>query len=169
MPRTPKTPKSSQTAAGGSTALAEKHERFAEEYAIDLNATQAAIRVGYSPETARQQGSRLLTNADIRSRVRELRAAAAEAAMVDAAWVRERLRENVERAMQVEEIVRDGKPTGEYVYQGSVANKALELLGKDRGMFTERHELSGPGGGSIPQRIEWVVVAPKKEDDGEDG
>lgn len=45
--------------------LSPKHLRFVTEYLKDLNATQAAIRAGYSPKTAKQQGSRLLTNADI--------------------------------------------------------------------------------------------------------
>lgn len=43
----------------------DKRQRFAEEYLVDHNATQAAIRAGYSPRTAKQQGSRLLTNADV--------------------------------------------------------------------------------------------------------
>ncbi|MFC1551159.1 terminase small subunit [Candidatus Latescibacterota bacterium] len=38
-----------------------KQERFVWEYLKDLNATQAAIRTGYSPKSARKQGSRLLT------------------------------------------------------------------------------------------------------------
>ena len=42
-----------------------KHCRFVDEYLIDQNATRAAIAVGYSPKTAKSQGSRLLTNADI--------------------------------------------------------------------------------------------------------
>jgi phage terminase small subunit len=42
-----------------------KHERFVEEYLIDLNATQAAIRPRYSEKTAKSQGQRLLTNVDI--------------------------------------------------------------------------------------------------------
>lgn len=135
-----------------SSVLNEKQARFAEEYAVDLNATQAAIRAGYSPETARQQGSRLLTNAYIRARVEELRKELAEASRIDALWIRERLRENVDRAMQLEEVQREGKPTGEYVYQGNVANKALELLGKDRGMFVEKHEVTGKDGGPIETR-----------------
>jgi phage terminase small subunit len=40
-------------------------ERFVAEYLIDLNATQAAIRAGYSEKSARAQGSRLLTKADV--------------------------------------------------------------------------------------------------------
>lgn len=46
--------------------LTDRQRRFIEEYPVDLNATQAAIRVGYSEKTARSQGQRLLTNADIR-------------------------------------------------------------------------------------------------------
>lgn len=41
--------------------LAAKQQRFCDEYLIDLNATQAAIRAGYSPGTAEQAASRLLT------------------------------------------------------------------------------------------------------------
>ena len=40
-------------------ALTDKQKRFCEEYLIDLNATQAAIRAGYSPKTAEQTASRL--------------------------------------------------------------------------------------------------------------
>ena len=46
-------------------SLNDKQTRFALEYMVDLNATQAAIRAGYSPRTAVKQGHRLLTNADI--------------------------------------------------------------------------------------------------------
>lgn len=45
--------------------LTSKQQRFVNEYLVDLNATQAAIRTGYSKKTARSQGQRLLTNADI--------------------------------------------------------------------------------------------------------
>ena len=45
--------------------LTPKQQRFVDEYTIDSNATQAAIRAGYSERTARQQGARLVTNVDI--------------------------------------------------------------------------------------------------------
>lgn len=51
--------------------LTEKQKRFADEYLIDLNATQAAIRAGYSPKSAEQQGSRLLSNAKVRAYIDE--------------------------------------------------------------------------------------------------
>lgn len=52
-------------------ALKLKQQRFVDEYLIDLNATQAAIRAGYSPRTAASQGERLLRNAEIRAAVTE--------------------------------------------------------------------------------------------------
>lgn len=52
-----------------------RHEKFCHEYIKDMNATQAAIRTGYSEKTAKMQGSRLMTNDDIKLRVAELREA----------------------------------------------------------------------------------------------
>ncbi|MGI9282551.1 MAG: terminase small subunit [Endozoicomonas sp.] len=49
----------------------DKHAHFLAEYLIDQNATRAAIAAGYSKKTARSQGSRLLTNADIQIALRE--------------------------------------------------------------------------------------------------
>lgn len=46
-----------------SKKLSPRQDRFVAEYLIDLNATQAAIRAGYSKKTAQEQGSRLLSNA----------------------------------------------------------------------------------------------------------
>jgi hypothetical protein len=60
---------------------------------------------------------------------------------IDKGWVIERLRENVERAMQAQPVLdRAGNPTGSYVYNGAAANRALELLGKELGMFIEKRE-----------------------------
>jgi len=53
--------------------LSPKRERFSQEYVIDLNATQAAIRAGYSPRTAKIQASRLLTNVNVQKRIAELK------------------------------------------------------------------------------------------------
>lgn len=51
--------------------LNEKQQRFVDEYLIDLNGTQAAIRAGYSAKTADVQGSRLLANAKVQQAVSE--------------------------------------------------------------------------------------------------
>lgn len=50
----------------------DKQKRFAKEYVIDLNATQAAIRAGYSENTANEQGARLLANVSIKKYINEL-------------------------------------------------------------------------------------------------
>lgn len=54
-------------------ALNDKQKRFCEEYLIDLNATQAAIRAGYSDETSRQIGSENLSKLDIQEYLAQLK------------------------------------------------------------------------------------------------
>lgn len=51
--------------------LTDKQERFVQEYLIDLNATQAAIRAGYSEKTAYSQGQRLLKNVEVKKLIEE--------------------------------------------------------------------------------------------------
>lgn len=51
--------------------LRERHQRFVDEYLIDLNGTQAAIRAGYSAKTANEQASRLLANVSIQQAISE--------------------------------------------------------------------------------------------------
>ena len=54
--------------------MTDKQERFCQEYMIDLNATKAAIRAGYSPKTAREQAARLLSKVNIQGRIEHLQA-----------------------------------------------------------------------------------------------
>lgn len=71
--------------------LTDKQELFAREYLKDLNATQAAIRAGYSAKTAQEQASRLLSNVMVQSRISELKAERNEEVGIDAAYVLRRL------------------------------------------------------------------------------
>ncbi len=57
--------------------LTPQQRRFVDEYLVDLNATRAAIRAGYSEKTAVQQASRLLTNVNVQAAVAEAQAARA--------------------------------------------------------------------------------------------
>lgn len=52
-------------------ALTIKQKIFVQEYLVDLNATQAAIRAGYSPKTAEVQGCRLLSNAKVQEAIQK--------------------------------------------------------------------------------------------------
>ena len=49
--------------------LTPKQHRFVTEYLVDLNASQAAVRAGYSPRTAAQRGSRLLKNVEVQAAI----------------------------------------------------------------------------------------------------
>ena len=59
-------------------ALSQKREVFCAEYLVDFNATQAAIRAGYSPRSATVTGSRLLADANIQAKIRQLAAERSE-------------------------------------------------------------------------------------------
>ncbi len=72
-------------------ALNDKQEMFCREYLIDLNATQAAIRAGYSEKTANAQSSRLLINVNIQNRIKELKLNRNERVEIDADYVLKRL------------------------------------------------------------------------------
>jgi phage terminase small subunit len=71
--------------------LTPKQQRFVEEYLVDLNATQAAVRAGYSEKTANQQGSRLLANVGVAQAIQSKQAKRLERAGIDAEWVLQRL------------------------------------------------------------------------------
>jgi phage terminase small subunit len=121
--------------------LSEKQQRFCEEYLLDLNATQAAIRAGYSEASSRQIGSENLSKPDIQEYLTQLQRERSQRVALDADWVLRRLRENVERAMQATPVLdRNGNDTGVYRYEGAVANRALELIGRHLGMFNELSE-----------------------------
>jgi phage terminase small subunit len=73
--------------------LNDKQRRFVQEYLIDLNATQAAIRAGYSPKTAGQQGFDLLKNPEVQAALDQAKIERSEETKIDAAWVLTRLAE----------------------------------------------------------------------------
>lgn len=72
-------------------SLTAKQARFVEEYLIDLNATQAAIRAGYSEATARSIGAENLTKPDILEAIIEAQAKRSERTKIDADYVLQRL------------------------------------------------------------------------------
>lgn len=81
--------KHTSTEKSAASALTPQQERFCQEYIIDLNGLQAAIRAGYSDKAAKEQASRLLTKANVRARVAELQQTVADKAGISALWVLE--------------------------------------------------------------------------------
>lgn len=136
-----------------------KHELFAQELANGTTAEKAYEAAGYRAN--RGNATKLKQNESILRRVPELlalrekmhgqsTAKAIEKVALTKEWVLAKLIDNVQRASQAVPVLdAEGKETGEYRYQGAVANRALELLGKHLGMFVELHELSGKDGGPI--------------------
>jgi len=132
-----------------------RHEVFAQELANGMPATQAYEKAGFSPDGG--NASRLQNDDRIKQRVAQLlnerarkHAKASEKAVeklgLDRQWVLSKLVENVERGLQARAVLDDdGKPIGEYRYDGGVVNRALELLGVEQGMFIKRTETGQPG------------------------
>lgn len=146
-------------------ALTKKQKVFVEEYLIDLNATQAAIRAGYSPDTAQEQSSRLLSNVMVKAAVDKAMAERSrrtgvnadrvllelakigfanitDVVDVDTAKVREDAKEEDLACIQSIKI----KPT-EYGTEREIKmydkKAALVDIGKHLGMFKDKLELSG--------------------------
>ena len=133
-----------------------KQERFCQEYLIDLNASQAAIRAGYSRRAAKEQGCRLLATVRVQAEIEKLMAERSERAKVRAVYVLQRLKSIVERCMQSKPVLdKNGKQTGQYTFNASGAIRALELLGKHLDLFVDRHQHEGkePTLGQIMAKI----------------
>ena len=125
-----------------------QHEKFAQALVKGKSHGEAYLAAGYKAKNASvasAAATRLLKKVNIQARVAELQTKAEERAVVDRAWVLKRLVENVDRAMTAIPVTTKDGQTGEYKYEGSVANRALELLGKELGMFVDRKEVGGPG------------------------
>ncbi len=126
--------------------LNERQYRFVHEYLKDFDGAAAYKRAGYKAtgNSAEANASRLLRQAKVRETLARVREEIAERTLVDKEFVMKSLRENLARALQrVPVMDKEGNPTGEWVYNGTVANKALELLGKELGMFGDKLEVSG--------------------------
>lgn len=121
-----------------------KQKLFVKEYLVDLNATRAAIAAGYSEKTAKQQGSRLLTNVDVAAKLAESAQKRAEKLDISAEYVLGMIKQTVERCSQgVEVFDKEGKSTGEWKEDSLAVLKGCELLGKHLKLFTEKLELNG--------------------------
>lgn len=144
--------------------MTKKQKLFCEEYLIDLNATQAAIRAGYSPESARQSGADNMKNPYIRARIEKAMAdrsrrtgvnadrvvmELAKIAFVNAADVidaedatlKEDAADEDLAAVQSVKVKTFGEDGVEREIKLADKIKALELLGRHLGMFNDRLRL----------------------------
>lgn len=152
--------------------LTDKQTAFVREYLVDLNATQAAIRAGYSERTASRIGPQLLGKTCVREAIEKAQAKRARRVEVTQDYVLSNLVEVVERTMQRAPVldrkgeqVTDEEGRAVWTFDAKGANRALELLGKHLGIFTDkiRAEVSGPDGGPMASEIVVRFVEPGEE------
>ena len=124
-----------------------KQKRFCDEYLVDLNATQAAIRSGYSEKTARKIGQENLTKPDIKKYIEE-RMAEKESELIATQdevlrYLTSVLRDTTDSETIVVEGIGDGMSEARTLrIKPSEKDKlkAAELLGKRYALFTEKIE-----------------------------
>ena len=109
--------------------LTNKQKMFCKEYIVDLNASQACIRAGYSEKTAKEIGSQNLTKLNIQEEITRL--------MKDR---EERMQLTADKVLEDIERVR-GLAEGSEQY--SISLKASELQGKHLAMFTDKQQIDG--------------------------
>jgi len=143
--------------------LNEKQLRFCQEYIIDLNASQAAIRAGYSEDTAGSIGHSLVKKCEVVEEVQRLLDERCERTKVTADYVISSLREIVARCMQkkavmvydkvekryeqVTETIENDKgeliEEGVWEFDSNGACRALETLAKHLKLLTDKLEVTG--------------------------
>lgn len=114
--------------------LTDKQQRFVAEYLIDLNATQAAIRAGYSAKNADKIGSQLLGKTRVSEAIQAEKTARSERTEITQDYVIKKLKAIADQEAS------DGTDS-ELKYSSQL--KALELLGRHLGMFTDRMKVEG--------------------------
>ena len=129
--------------------LTDKQQRFVEEYLVDLNATQAAIRAGYSKKSARDIGYENLTKPDIRAAIVEKRTEISrrvDLTIDDVIWGLWSLYE-----MCCQPIIEFDKLNNPILLPANEtgARRSLEAIGRHLAPGTTRIELTGHGGGPI--------------------
>ena len=147
--------------------LTPKQQRFVEEYLIDLNATQAAIRAGYSPRTANEQGAQNLAKLSISEAIAEAQAKREERTQITQDYVLTNIQKVIERCMQVQQVgncltqTEDGELAQAFMFKEQGALKGLELLGKHLGMFVDQKKVDvTTNGESINKPTVIELVAP---------
>jgi phage terminase small subunit len=121
-----------------------RQQRFVDEYLIDLNATQAAIRAGYSARTAEQQGPRLLGKVEIADVVQKAQAVRSERVQIT--------QDDVLRGLRREAtLTSDGSSHAARV-------SAWGLIGKHLGMFVERRQQLGESGQPANPQLFTVTI-----------
>lgn len=157
-------------------ALTPKQEAFVAEYLVDLNATQAAIRAGYSEKTAGSIGHENLQKPEISRAIAEAFEARKKRVELEADYVLLGLQEVAERCMQRAPVMvfdrgtrrmvqaQDSEGRDLWQFDSTGANRALELLGKHLQLFTDKVQHSGSVGGVVvipaaPGTAEWEALA----------
>ncbi len=124
-------------------SLTPKQQLFVAEYLVDLNATQAAVRAGYSEKTAYSVGHENLKKPEVAAPIQEAMEVRSQRTEIAQDWILEHLKLVYEASIEARPVYdKNGKEKG-FSFNPAAANRALELLGKHQGMFADNLKLGG--------------------------
>ena len=123
-------------------SLNARQEKFINEYLIDLNGTQAAIRAGYSKKTAQEIAAQNLTKPSIKKALEEKQKILSDETLITQKYVLNNLKHVFEyNSKEFDQVDMSGNHRS-MMKNPAVAVKAIELLGKHLGMFADKVEHS---------------------------
>jgi hypothetical protein len=144
-PKTPTTKGRTFTKLKLPDGLTVQEEAYCRARAFGMTQSEAVSVISGGKTKQAGTGSHWEKKPHVKARINELRheitERAVEKASLDRQWVLERLMKVADRCMQAEPVVVRGEQTGEYKFDSAGANRALELLGKEMGMFVERKQI----------------------------
>ena len=124
--------------------LSKRQRRFCDEYLIDCNATQAAIRAGYSEKTAAAQGAKLTSNLEVREYIDEQLELLHDQRTAKAKEVLEYLTSVMRGELKEQILCLAGDGTQEVIEIDISAKdriRAAELIGKRYGLFNDKYKI----------------------------
>lgn len=127
-------------------ALTAKQQRFCDEWLVDMNATQAAIRSGYSPKTAYAIGQENLNKPDIKAYIEKRMAEKEKELIADQDEVLKYLTSVLRGKSQASVLARDDIGAERVIQKPPDEKerlKAAELLGKRYGLYTDKVNVDG--------------------------
>lgn len=150
-------------------ALTKKKIIFCNEYVIDYNGKQAAIRAGYKESNAASQASRLLSDSEILEYIKVLQKHLVDSSCLTEEKVINHLQDVLERCLSAKPVMEwdysehEMVETGDWTFDSKGALEAIKLLGQHLGMFSNKIKISTDSDDTLKEMKEYFEQREKED------